>query len=106
MLSPLVNTGFLLQLRRLDVAGWAAVAYVALPCTILGFALWSWLLKHLPATFVGFAIFLNPPSTTLSKSLLAAALPAVFVFQIHPREWIRGLVTLSGMAIALLGRRR
>ena len=29
----------------LDGRGWAALLYLSIPCTVLGFALWTWLLK-------------------------------------------------------------
>lgn len=90
---------------QLDGWGWVAVLYLALPCTVLGFALWTWLLRHLPASAVGFTVFMNPPLTSTSKFLLALAAPAVFTFTVLPREWIGGLITLTGMGIALSGRR-
>lgn len=94
------------ELTRLDAPGWGALLYLAILCTVFGNAAWTWLVKHLPASSVGFTIFLNPPLTTISKALLAAALPAVFVFQIVPLEWIGGAIVLLGMAIALTSSRR
>jgi drug/metabolite transporter (DMT)-like permease len=89
------------QWRRLDLRGWAALAYLSLPCTVLGFALWTWLLRHLTVTSVGFTVFLNPPLTSLSKWTLAALWPTTFVFTIAPREWLGGALALAGQAIAL-----
>ncbi|HVT57861.1 MAG TPA: DMT family transporter [Thermoanaerobaculia bacterium] len=89
------------EMARLDAAGWFAVLFLSLLCTVLGFALWNWLLGQLPASSVGFFVFLNPPMTTLSKLLLALALPATFSFAIASREWIGGAVTLAGVALAL-----
>ena len=88
----------------LDGSGWVALLYLAIPCVVFGFATWVWLLRRLPATTVGFTVFLNPPLTTISKWLLALALPAVFTFTVLPREWLGGLVTLIGMGIALFRR--
>ncbi len=90
-----------MALYRLDAPGWAALLYLAVLCTVFGNAAWTWLVKHLPASSVGFTIFLNPPLTTLSKAVLAAALPALFAFRIVPAEWIGGAVVLLGMAVAL-----
>ena len=81
--------------------GWIALLYLIVPCTVFGNAALGWLVKHLPASSVGFTIFLNPPLTTISKALLAAMLPAVFVFRIVPLEWLGGAIVLLGMAIAL-----
>lgn len=103
---PLLPLGAGAQLARLDLTGWLAVLYLTLPCTVLGFAVWTWLLRHLPATTVGLTVFLNPPLTTLSKILLAALFPAAFVFQVAPREWLGGAVTLCGLGIALSRKRR
>lgn len=94
------------QWRALDAAGHLAVAYLVLPCTVLGFAVWTWLLRHLPASSVGFTVFLNPPMTLASKFLLATAFPATFLFTVRTGEWIGGVVTLAGLAIALDPRRR
>lgn len=92
------------QMLALDAPGWAALLFLSLGCTVLGFAVWTWLLKHLPASTVGFAVFLNPPLTTVSKATLALLLPATFAFTILPREWAGGAVVLGGVAIALAPR--
>ena len=92
------------ELMTLDVPGWVALLYLIVPCTVFGNAAWGWLVKHLPASSVGFTIFLNPPLTTLSKALLGVLLPAVFVFRIVPLEWVGGGVVLLGMAVALWPR--
>jgi drug/metabolite transporter (DMT)-like permease len=89
------------RMAGLDGPGWLALLYLVIPCAILGAAVWTWLLRHLPASSVGFTVFLNPPMTTLSKALLAVLLPATFAFVIRPQEWLGGLVALTGMAVAL-----
>lgn len=106
LVLPLLPAGAGQQWAALDGTGWAALAYLSIPCTVLGFALWTWLLRHLPASTVGFTVFLNPPLTTTSKFVLATLLPATFAFSVQPREWLGGLLTLSGMAIAVSPRRR
>lgn len=89
---------------RLDAAGWGALLFLSIPCTVLGFALWSWLLRHLPASSVAFTVFLNPPLTTLSKAILAHLLPATFAFTIAAGEWAGAAVTLCGLALAVWPR--
>jgi drug/metabolite transporter (DMT)-like permease len=89
------------QLHSLDFSGLMAVLYLALPATVFGLATWNWLLRHLPASRVGFTVFLNPPLTSLSKWVLAALLPGIFTFTVVPREWLGGLLTLLGMGVAL-----
>ena len=72
-----------------------------MPCTVLGYALWTWLLRFLPASTVGFTVFLNPPLTTLSKLVMVTLWPATFLFTIQSQEWLGGAVTLVGMGIAV-----
>ena len=91
------------ELTGLDAAGWGALLFLSVPCTVLGFALWTWLLGHLPASTVGLTVFLNPPLTTLSKLVLATLFPASFLFVLRTGEWIGGALTLVGLAIAILG---
>jgi drug/metabolite transporter (DMT)-like permease len=101
LVIPLLPGATWRQWSRLDAAGWAALLYLSIPCTVLGFALWTWLLRHLPASSVGFTVFLNPPLTTVSKALLAASFPAAFRFEIEPREWLGGTFALAGLAVAV-----
>jgi drug/metabolite transporter (DMT)-like permease len=88
-------------LLRLDAGGWTALLYLSLLCTLAGYAVWSWLLRHLPASSVGFFTFLNPPLASLSKIALVALFPAVFVWQLSRMELAGGLLALAGLAIAL-----
>ena len=91
-------------LLALDARGWSWLLYLSLLGTVGGNAVWSWLLKHLPASRTGFTIFLNPPLTAGSKALLAALFPAAFTFHIAKWEWIGGLLALTGVALAVLKR--
>jgi drug/metabolite transporter (DMT)-like permease len=89
------------ELLALDVAGHLTLAYIILLCTVVGFALWTWLLRHLPATSVGFTVFLNPPMTTGYKLLLTALFPASFAFALVAGEVAGGILMLAGVAFAL-----
>jgi O-acetylserine/cysteine efflux transporter len=106
MMLPLLPGETWRRWAMLDGTGWAALLYLSVPCTVLGFAVWTWLLRHLPASTVGFTVFLNPPLTTTSKYLLASLFPATFLFTILPLEWLGGALTLVGMAVAVYPRRR
>ena len=64
------------DLARLDAPGWAALLFLSVLCTLVGYAVWIWLLRHLPASSVGFFSFLNAPLTAVSKLALAALFPA------------------------------
>jgi drug/metabolite transporter (DMT)-like permease len=105
LVLPLLPGSTWRQWAALDGPGWLALLYLSIPCTVLGFAVWTWLLRHLPASSVGFTVFLNPPLTTLSKYLLAALAPTVFVFSIAGQEWAGGALTLLGLGIAVYTRR-
>jgi drug/metabolite transporter (DMT)-like permease len=102
LLLPLVPGADGERLAALDGRGVALLAYLVLPATVFGFALWSWLLRHLPAGTVGLTVFLNPPMTLASKALLAALLPASFALTVVPREWLGGALALGGVALAIL----
>lgn len=93
------------EMLRLEADGWTALLYLSLLCTLLGYAVWTWLLRHLPASSVGFFVFLNPPLTTGSKLVLSLLLPALFVWRIEPLEWLGGGLALTGLALALWPRR-
>jgi O-acetylserine/cysteine efflux transporter len=106
MMLPALPGSTWRQGSSLDATGWGALLYLAIPCTVLGFAVWTWLLRYLPASTVGFTVFLNPPLTTTSKYLLAMLVPATFAFTIVPQEWLGGALTLVGMGIAVYVPRR
>jgi drug/metabolite transporter (DMT)-like permease len=101
MMIPLLPGSSWRQWSDLDTTGWTALLYLAIPCTVMGFAVWTWLLRHLPASTVGFTVFLNPPLTTTSKYILAALVPTTFAFTIVVQEWLGGALTLVGMGIAV-----
>jgi O-acetylserine/cysteine efflux transporter len=90
------------EMAALDAAGWGALLFLSVLCTIVGYAVWSWLLRHLPASSVGFFSFLNPPLTALSKYLLALAMPAAFVWTLVPLELAGAGLALAGLALVLL----
>ena len=93
-------------LLRLDATGWALLLYLSLLSTVGGNAVWSWLLRRLPASTTGFTIFLNPPLTTASKRALAWAWPATFSFSIAPTQWVGGAVALAGVALVVISGSR
>jgi drug/metabolite transporter (DMT)-like permease len=48
-----------------DPGALVSALYLALPCTLFGYAAWIWALKRLPAGEVAAFVFLNPPLATL-----------------------------------------
>ncbi|HEX5135725.1 MAG TPA: DMT family transporter [Planctomycetota bacterium] len=90
------------QMLALDGAGWGALLYLSLLCSVFGFAVWAWLVKRLPVSTAGLTTFLNPPLTLLSKAALVVLFPATFPFAILGGEIAGGAVVLAGLAIAIL----
>jgi O-acetylserine/cysteine efflux transporter len=90
------------RLAALDLPGWGAALYLAIPCTLVGYAVWSWLLRRLPAVTVGFFTFLNPPLTAVSTLALAFLFPATFLWRMRALEILGAALALAGLALALL----
>ena len=68
---------------------------------MVGFALWSWLLRQLPATSVGFTVFLNPPLTTIYKLLQSLLFPTAVGYTLLTGEVSGGVLVLAGVGLAL-----
>ena len=93
------------EMSRLTGWGWFALLYLSVLCTVIGYGIWTWLLRHLPASTVGFTVFLNPPLTTVSKVLLAALFPAGGGRRGGVREGSGGGRALGGLVLALWPQR-
>jgi drug/metabolite transporter (DMT)-like permease len=93
------------EMMALPADGWAALLYLSVLCTLIGYAVWTWLLKQLQASTAGFTVFFNPPLTTLSQFVLSLLFPAVFVWQLNPLELLGGSLSLAGLALALWPQR-
>jgi len=89
----------------LPVDGWVGVLYLSIFCTVGGYAVWTWLLRHLPASTLGFTVFFNPPLTTTSKLVLSLLFPTLFLWQMNLLEWLGGGLALLGLALAVWPRR-
>lgn len=94
------------ETMSLQVGGWASLLFLSVLSTVFGFWLWTWLLKYLPASVIGFTIFLNPPMTTAYKALLSAFMPERFDFTIVPGEVIGGVIAMAGVAWVVWRRSR
>jgi drug/metabolite transporter (DMT)-like permease len=93
------------EMASLPFDGWVAVLYLSLLCTFGGYAVWTWLLRHLPASTLGFTVFFNPPLTTTSKLILSLLFPTLFLWQMNLLEWLGGGLALLGLALAVWPRR-
>jgi drug/metabolite transporter (DMT)-like permease len=74
-----------------DRGALGAALYLALPCTLFGYAAWIWALKRLPAGEVAAFVFLNPPLATLWAWLFEGQ-------PLRPPFVIGALVLLAGVA--------
>jgi len=74
-----------------DPGALVAALYLALPCTLFGYAAWIWALKRLPAGEVAAFVFLNPPLATLWARLFEGQ-------PLRPPFVIGALVLLLGVA--------
>lgn len=93
------------ELLALSPGGWLALFHLSVLSAFLGYAVWSWLLRHLPASTVAFFVFLNPPLTLISKLLLSLALPSYFLWHLNRLELLGSALALAGLAIAIWPRR-
>jgi drug/metabolite transporter (DMT)-like permease len=72
----------------LSTGGWIAVAYFALGCTVFGYVVWVYALRHIDAGGVGLTVFLQPVvGTLLAVGILGERLTAA---------------TLAGAALVLV----
>ncbi|HET9766095.1 MAG TPA: EamA family transporter [Thermoanaerobaculia bacterium] len=55
---------------------WVAALFLGLACTLLGYTLWNFALKRLPATHVTAFVFLNPPLALLFEWLWFGSVPS------------------------------
>lgn len=88
----------LTAIAALSVQGWAAVVYVALVSTVLGYSIWGTLMSRHPAALVTpFALLI--PVVGLGTAAL------VLGERVTRGEALAGLVVLAGLALAVLGPR-
>ncbi|HUL79655.1 MAG TPA: DMT family transporter [Vicinamibacteria bacterium] len=87
--------------RRLvaQPAACGAALYLAVPCTLVGYAGWIWALKKLPAGEVAAFVFLNPPLANLWSRLFEGA-------RLEPPFLLGAAVLLAGVAAIVLPLRR
>ena len=55
-----LSPGLLGKAWGMSLGQWGLPGFLSILCTVVGFALRNWLLEHLPASTVGFTVFLNP----------------------------------------------
>ncbi|HAD82620.1 MAG: hypothetical protein A2509_01065 [Candidatus Edwardsbacteria bacterium RIFOXYD12_FULL_50_11] len=81
------------NLAQLPAPAWWALAFLTLVCTIFGFLVWSWALKHTEAARLGAVVYLIPLVTVLSGIfLLGENLTAGLV--------IGGMILIGGVVLA------
>ena len=82
---------------RPGALAWAL--YLAVPCSILGYAAWIWALKRLPAGDTAAYVFLNPPLANLWAWLFEGA-------RLKPPFLLGAAVLLAGVGLIVLPSRR
>ena len=89
----------LAAIAALPVEGWAAVIYVALASTVLGYSLWGALLaRHRAAQVAPFALLVPVVGVAVAAIVLGE--------RPDPLDWLGGAVILAGLALLQLGGRR
>jgi drug/metabolite transporter (DMT)-like permease len=73
--------------------GWAALAFLAVVCTVFGFLVWSWALKRTEAARLGAVVYLIPLVTILSEAVMRRTIPG-------PGMIIGGAGLIAGVVIA------
>jgi O-acetylserine/cysteine efflux transporter len=85
-------------LAAVSAQGWAAVLYVAIVSTVIGYSLWGWLLaRHRAAEVTPFALFIPVVGVATAAVVLGERLSAL--------EMAGAAVILTGIALAVLGPR-
>jgi drug/metabolite transporter (DMT)-like permease len=80
-------------IRSLSPVGWIAWIHLSVLCTLLGFAVWFWALRALPASTVSAFVFLNPPLTSLFGVIWGTE-------AFHWSTAAFGTITLAGVALS------
>lgn len=80
-------------LGSLSQTGWIALVYLSLGCTVFGYLVWFWALRHLSASSVAAFVFLNPPLTMLFGIIWGTE-------AFHWSLLVFGLVVLAGVALS------
>lgn len=88
-LLPFATPAFFGRLLAFDWTHWAALLYLSFMSTVVGFFIWNYALRRLPATSVAAFIYLNPPLAALFGWLL---------FDEEITRWF-----LAGSAVVLSG---
>ena len=92
------GTAPLATLAALSPAGWAAVAYVAIASTVVGYSIWGTLLsRHKAALVTPFALLIPLVGMGTAAVVLGERITA--------GEALAGLLVLTGLALAVLGPR-
>jgi drug/metabolite transporter (DMT)-like permease len=88
-------------LRTMNPTAWVALLHLTLLCTIVGFAVWFWALRHLSASTVAAFVFLNPPLTAIFGAIWGTE-------RFDWRTAAYGSVVLAGVALStgILRQRR
>ena len=88
----------LAKLTHVSAAGWGSIAYLVYPTTLVGFGVWSFLLKRHPAATVAPFTLLVPIAGFSSATLLLGE-------PLQGWKLAAGALVVAGLAVNLLGPR-
>ena len=91
-------TRVLSSLSQVSLAGLGSIAYLVYPTTLLGFGIWSWLLKRHPAAAVAPFTLLVPVVGFTSATLLLGE-------PLQPWKVLAAALVVAGLAVNLFGAR-
>ncbi|PWK62224.1 EamA family transporter [Roseicyclus mahoneyensis] len=98
-LSLLTETGApWATITAISPAGWAAVIYVAVISTLLGYSIWGTLLSRHPAALI-------TPFALMIPVVGVATAALVLGERVALAETVAGLVVLAGLCLAVFGQR-
>ena len=90
----LAGGGIVESARHLSVSAWGWLLYMALICTVAGYALWYWVIRETDVNIVGLTVFIQP----------VAGLAIAVLWLGEPLHWGQfwgSMVILAGLMIGL-----
>jgi drug/metabolite transporter (DMT)-like permease len=100
IISPFVlNTAAAESVSRLPAEGWAAVLFLGIFCSGVGYVLWAYSLKEMGSSKAGVFLYLEPFVTVFTAWIILGE-------TITPVIILSGLIITSGVVLVNLNRTR
>ncbi len=88
----------LYSLQNLSWLATGSILYIAFPCTLIGFAIWSWLMHHYPLSIVAPFSLLVPVIAMFSSALILNE-------PLEPWKLLAASLVITGLCLNLWGER-